>query len=144
LEPSVSATNTHSDDQVERLVKRRRVATACPWVLQHDGDVGVVEDGRREVASLEERLFVEAEVENARCPLVYIGPSTNVILSYEGMRAWSVDGDLQEKEEDSQEIRRPLEDVSVIFIRKVTKAHRPPSIRLVELIHIRLMGGRPM
>jgi hypothetical protein len=99
LEPPISATNTHSDNQVERLVKRRRVATACPWVLQHDGDVGVVEDGGREVASLEERLFVEAEVEDARCPLVYIGPSIHV-SSYEEMRAWSVDiADVQEKEE---------------------------------------------
>jgi hypothetical protein len=61
-EPSVCTTNTEPNREVELLVKRCRVAVTLPRIVQHYGDIGVVEYSGREMASLEEGLLLEAQI----------------------------------------------------------------------------------
>lgn len=73
-EPSVRATNSDVQDEVERPIERSAVRASKPWVLKDDLLAGSsVSDDGWEVSSLEE-WFVEAEIERTMEPRVDVDP----------------------------------------------------------------------
>jgi len=69
-EPPRRPANRDVQDKIEILIKGRGVRAIYPRVHER-GDAGAIENGRREIAALEERL-VETQVKEGVQPRVYI------------------------------------------------------------------------
>lgn len=126
--PARRATDRDTEVEVELLVKRRRVWSALPWVLQDD--LGrAVGDRLGEVTPLEERLLAEAQVDHSVNAAIDIDPPGNAAVS-PSLRLACYNG-------DAQEVWRPLEDVGMVTLSEVTTAHLAPSAGAEELVHVR-------